>query len=202
MRLAILHDDCSAVIRTDVEQHAFGTAHTIVVAVDAMILPVVVFAVVLIDRHLLESRKVALVDAQLAIELVTRLDESVAEESIDGFLCDADFIGFEVYPSIGTLCIDIDGNVTPLVSDKECAPFCRIHLHDTIFFGSSEKLLSTALQPAGVCCGNRVAHYEVERCDVWGYNNICVVGIDLDRCIHFCKLARHFGFGFAANNDK
>ena len=111
-----------------------------------MVLPVVVLAIVLIDGHLVESRQVALIDAQLSIEFVAWFYKSVGEEGINGFLCHADFMGLEMYPAIRTLGIDADFDIASLAGSKECPPCCGVHLHDTILCRRSKKFLSPTLQ--------------------------------------------------------
>ena len=184
------------------EEHAVGAAHTEVVTVDAMVLPVVVLAIVLVDRNLVEGCQVALIDAKLAVELVAGLDETIAEEGIDGFLCHADREGLEVHPAIGTLSIDDDGDIAAFAGHEKLAPCHGIHLHLAILTGCSKELLSPTLQLCNVGRGKRIAYDEVERRYVGRHNDTHVIGIDICTSASLGKLSGHLGLGLAAYNNK
>ena len=74
MRLTVLDDNRSSMVCPDVEQHICRTITTVVVAVDTMIRISLEFAVVLVDGMDIPIGKVTLVNTQLAIQLIARLD--------------------------------------------------------------------------------------------------------------------------------
>ena len=78
MRLAVLNDYGTAMIGPDVEHHIRGTVATVVMAVDTMIIRIIELAIILVDGMNIPVSKVALVNSQLTVQLVSRLDESVA----------------------------------------------------------------------------------------------------------------------------
>ena len=201
VRFAVLHDDGAAVVGAYMEQHAFRAAHAIVVTVDAMVLLVVVFAVVLIDGHLVEVREVALVDAQLAVKLIAGFDESVAEERIDRLLCYAEGERLEADPAFGVLGIDIDRDCAALACRQERTPLGRVQLHNAVFSSGRQKLLSAALQMGNVCCTGRIGHHEVERGNVRRHHDILIVGIDSDLRVCLSELLRHLGLRPATYYD-
>ena len=121
-------------------------------AIDAMVLAIVVLAVVLIDRHFVEGCEVALIDAQLAIELITRFDKTIADEGIDGLLSNAELVGLEVHPAIRAFGIDINGDFVALACSQERSPLGCVHPYHAVFRCSSKEFLLFAFKLGNVCC--------------------------------------------------
>ena len=61
-----------------------------------MVLSVGILSVVLVNGNFVEGGEVALIDAQLSVEFVARLNEAVAEEGVDGLLRHAYRVGLEM----------------------------------------------------------------------------------------------------------
>ena len=86
MRLGAIDNHRSTMGGTHMEEHLLGVVSLVVVAVDAVVVVGVEGTVVLVDDRLLEVGEVALVEAQLAVELVAGFYESVAQIRVNLFL--------------------------------------------------------------------------------------------------------------------
>ena len=178
--LSVLHDDGSAVVGTHVEEHILCTLVAVVVAVDAVVMLLVIAAVVLIHCALSPVGEVALVDAQLAVKLISGLDETVAQIGVDVFLCHCERVRLVLHPAVGVLHIYCHADVFPPVGLEQCPPGGSVYAHAHVLVGLGQHFLavgSLQLCHCGSC--SRVLHHEVERSYVGRDDYIAVVGKDV-----------------------
>ena len=123
-------NDGAAVGGAHVEEHAARVVVLIVVAVDAVVFLLVEAAIVLIDGLHVEGLQVALVEAELTVELVAGLDETVGEVAVDGLGGDVEVVGRVSQPaSVGLLGVDADAEAVAFVLLEQGVPCEGVH-HD------------------------------------------------------------------------
>ena len=103
MSLAVLHNDSTAMVGSDMEHHIRRAVAAIVMAIDAVIDGVLELTVILVNGMNIPIGKITLVYSQLAVQLVAGLDKAIAQEGINGFLCHTDCIGLIAEPLLPSL---------------------------------------------------------------------------------------------------
>ena len=134
--LVAIDEDGAAMLRTHMEEHALGVVVLIVVAVDTMVFGVVELAIVLIDDVFVEVFDVALVESNLAIELITGLNQTIRQVAVDGLLRNVQAVFRECNPRAVALGIKGYGDVAALRRCQQLFPLKAVEAHRAVVIGT------------------------------------------------------------------
>ena len=118
------------------EEHVLCAVVLVVVAVDAVIVLLFVGTVVLIDGVNIPVCEVALVEAQLAVQLVSGFNQTIAQVGVNRLFRHMEVVILELYPSRWTVAIDANRNLLSLAGGKQVAPLSGVY-HDFAVFSSA-----------------------------------------------------------------
>ena len=133
--------------------------------------------VVLVDGLFLEGREVALVNSQLAIELVARFDEAVEEVAVNLLRRYVQAVGGMLEPLPAAAGVERHGEVFPLVLFKQFPPLRCVELQFAVRSGGGKDLHSAAGNAAHEGVALR-GHLDVERGYVGRDDDVAVVRVD------------------------
>ena len=173
-------DDGTTVGGAHVEEHPLRVVVLIVVAVHAMVLFVGVAAVVLVDGGLREVGQVALVESQLAVELIAGLDEAVGEERVDGFLGHMQLEGGMAHPALLAAGIDAHCDVLAPMLGQQLAPCGGVEIHLAVRGSAADE--ATEVGHEGIGC--IIDDHEVQWSDIGRNGDTLVVGINPHCLLH------------------
>lgn len=173
---AIAYDEGATPVLAHVEEHVAAIIVLVAVTIDALALrlggdtPIIIY---IARREVLEA---TLLDAQLLIADVGRLDETIGDIRVDAVAGHGDGEGIESYPSaLRIRGVDLDLHLAATRLGKELSPLVGIEHH----------LLRTAIDEGcairrGEACHDLARTWledgEVERSDVAGDGDVGIVG--------------------------
>ena len=159
------------------EEHVLCAVVLVVVAVDAMVVLLVIRAVVLVDGVHVPPREVALVEPQLAVQLIARLYETVAQVAVDFLGGHMQPVVLILHPASFVAGIHAHLNVLAFVGLQQGAPLQGVYHHLAVL-ASRHHGLAFTLEAHHTGLGRRVVEHKIERSDIRGHHHVLIIGED------------------------
>ncbi len=144
--------------------------------IDTVVFSVAVLTVVFIDGLPVKRSQIALIQAELSVEFVTGLDETVRKISVYGLCRHGNGIGTICFPAVGIMRIDRNGNTVAFAMIQQIAPFGTVEKNFAIAAGSCQQLMGTVFHLNDKFIA-AIAHHEVQGSNVGRYDHIGIIGI-------------------------